>query len=268
MATDVFISHAAIDEELAAALKSHLQYCFSGLEVFVSSDPEDLQPGDLWIEKILEALKTARCVLAITTTRGLSRKWVWFESGRTWFNAAPLIPCCVGIIRKSQLPPPFSLLQALELDIANDVTALEKRLASILGTTARQGEPAAFAATMTRLDFRAEEKEKVKADPFAEEILAKIAKVVSTLSPAEQETVRHFVMFGQLTTSAARSYAVQAGVDMEKWSVPWALANKTGWLTQVAASKTNDAFEDSTYAINEQIRPHLKSFFSTSKGLQ
>lgn len=262
MATDVFISHAAIDEELAAALKSHLQHCFPTLGVFVSSDPEDLQPGDPWIEKILEALNTAKCVLALTTTRGLSRKWVWFESGRTWFIDVPLIPCCVGTIRKSELPAPFSSLQAIELDIANDVTALENRLASMLGLTASHGDGAAFAATMTRLDVRAEEKQKIKADPFAAEITQTIAKLMATLSPAERETIRHFVMFGQLTTRAARSYASEAGVDMERWSVPWALANKTGWLTLVAASKTNDAFEDSTYCINEQIRAHLKAFFS------
>lgn len=261
MATDVFISHAAVDEELAAALKRHLQRCFPGLGVFVSSDPEDLQPGDRWIEKILEALKEARCVLAITTTRGLSRKWVWFESGRTWFIDVPLIPCCVGTIRKSELPAPFSSLQALELDVANDVTALEKRLASIFGSTANHGEASAFAATFTRLDIRADEKQKVKADPFAARKGETIPKVMATLSLAERQTIRDFVAFGQLTTSAARSYAKQAGVDMEKWSVPWALANKTGWLTLVAASKTNDAFEDSTYAINEQIRPQLKAFF-------
>ena len=84
---------------------------------------------------------------------------------------------------------------------------------------------------------------------------------MATLSPAERETVRQFVAFGQMTTSAARMYANQSGVDMEKWSVPWALASKTGWLTLVVASKTNDAYEDSTYAINEQIRPYLRAFF-------
>lgn len=262
MATDIFISHAAVDEELAAVLKSHLQTCFPGLGVFVSSDPEDLQPGDRWIEKILEALKEARCVLVLTTGRGLSRKWVWFESGRTWFVNVPLIPCCAGTIRKSELPPPFSSLQALELDVPHDVTALEKRLASILSSPANPGEAAAFAATVTRVDLRADERQKVKSDPFLAEISERIGEVMATLSPAERKTIRDFVIFGQLTTSAARSYAVQARVDMERWSVPWALANKTGWLTLVSPSKTNDAFEDSTYAINEQIRPHLKAFFN------
>jgi len=137
MATDIFISHAAIDEELALALKRHLQLCFPEVSVFVSSDPEDLKPGDLWIEKILAALKTAKCVLAITTTRGLSRKWVWFESGRTWFNEVSLIPCCVGALRKTGLLSPFSSLQALELDIANDVTALEVRLATLFDLALR-----------------------------------------------------------------------------------------------------------------------------------
>ena len=131
----------------------------------------------------------------------------------------------------------------------------------ILGLTVSHGDASAFAATVTRLDVRADEKQKAKTDPFAAEIAESIAKRIETLSSAERQTIRDFVMFGQLTTSAARLYAKEAGVDMEKWSVPWALANKTGWLTLVAPSKTNDAFEDSTYAINEQIRPHLKAFF-------
>ena len=237
MAPNVFVSHAAVDEELAAALKSHLQRCFPGLGVFVSSDPEDLQPGNRWIDKILEALKEAKCVLAIMTTRGLSRKWVWFESGRTWFIDVPVIPCCVGTIRKSDLPAPFSSLQAIELDVANDVTTLEKQLALILGLTVSHGDASAFAATVTRLDGRADQKPKAKTDPFAAEIAGSIAQRIETLSSAERQTIRDFVMFGQLTTSAARLYAKEAGVDMEKWSVPWALANKTGWLTLVAPSK-------------------------------
>ena len=263
MATDIFISHAAVDEELAAALKNHLRYCFPELSVFVSSDPEDLQPGDQWIEKILEALKQAKCVLAITTTRGLSRKWLWFESGRTWFVDVPLIPCCIGTIRKSDLPAPFSTRQALELDMANDVMALESRIASIFAFTARHGQASAFAASITRLDVRADEKQKIVADSFAAEISIQIAQIMETLSPAEQQSIRDFAMFGQLTTNAAKLYANKTGVDMEKWSVPWALAQKTGWLTLVAPSTANDAFGDNTYAINEQIRPYLKAFFNT-----
>ncbi len=261
MAADIFISHAAIDEELALALKSHLQLCFPGLEIFASSDPEDLQPGDLWIEKILTALEVAKCVLAITTSRGLSRKWVWFESGRTWFNNVTLIPCCVGTPRKTELPPPFSLLQALEIDEAAGVAILQGKLASLLGLASKHAEAAALAATLTRLDIRAEEKQKFKMDPYAVEILETIGKVMRGLNYPEQQTIRQFVMFGQLSTAASKKMAAEAGLDMEKWSVPWSLAQRTGWLTHVAGGGNNDAYQDSVYAINGQIMPHLRAFF-------
>jgi hypothetical protein len=261
MATDIFISHAAIDEELALALKSHLQLCFPGLDIFASSDPEDLQPGDLWVDKILAALETAKCVLVITTTRGLSRKWVWFESGRTWFNSVPLIPCCVGTLRKTGLPPPYSFLQALEIDEAADVTLLQEKLASLLGLASKNAETAALAATLTRLDIRAEERQKFQRDHYAGEMLETIGNLMKTLNYTEQRTIRQFVMFGRLSTAASKTMAADAGLDMEKWSVPWSLARRTGWLTHVSGGGNNDANQDSVYAINEQISPHLKEFF-------
>jgi len=246
-------------------LKTHLQLCFPEIEIFVSSDPEDLQPGDLWIEKILAALKTAKCVLAITTTRGLSRKWVWFESGRTWYSNVPLIPCCVGTLRKTELPPPFSLLQALEIDEAAGVVALQGKLASLLGLSGNSVEAASLAATLTRLDIRAEEKQKVKMDPDAGEVLEIIGKGMKGLSFPEQQTIRQFVIMGQLSTAAARKMAVEAGLDMDKWKVPWSLAQSTGWLTLVSGGGNQDAYQDSVYAINEQIRPHLRAFFHSQQ---
>jgi hypothetical protein len=110
----IFLSHAAIDHEIALSLKRHLQTALPGADIFVSSDPEDLPLGDPWVQTILSALDTAKLVLALTTERGLSRKWVWFESGRTWFSDVPCIPCCLGKVRKDALPAPFSSLMADE----------------------------------------------------------------------------------------------------------------------------------------------------------
>jgi len=120
----IFVSHAALDYEIAVSMKEFITNAFPEVRVFVSSDPEDLMPGDEWVQKILNALKSAKVVLTVCTARGLGRKWVWFEAGRTWFTDVPLIPCCIGDIRKGNLPAPFAGLMALHIDESRDVAAL------------------------------------------------------------------------------------------------------------------------------------------------
>jgi hypothetical protein len=40
----IFISHAAVDHEIAFELKNNISATFSNVEIFVSSDPESLAP--------------------------------------------------------------------------------------------------------------------------------------------------------------------------------------------------------------------------------
>jgi hypothetical protein len=42
----IFISHAAVDEEIAGSIKEFIGKAFPRERVFVSSDPEDLKLGD------------------------------------------------------------------------------------------------------------------------------------------------------------------------------------------------------------------------------
>lgn len=59
VATDIFISHAAVDEEIALSLKSFLHAAYPKLDIFVSSDPGDIKPGDEWVKNILIALESS-----------------------------------------------------------------------------------------------------------------------------------------------------------------------------------------------------------------
>ena len=225
----IFISHAAVDEEIACSLKQHIEQVFPEQKVFVSSDPEDLKPGDEWVVKILQALKGAECVLALTTERGLGRRWVWFELGRTWFSEIKLIPCCIGKIRKSNLPAPFSERMAINIDETRDAAALFASLQEQFGKPARFLDYDELVQTMIRLDVRAEEKNKILEDPYASEILSDIERKMTSLSPAERETIRQFVKYGELSTAAARMSVKETGVDMGRWSVPSSLV-RTDWL--------------------------------------
>lgn len=112
----VFVSHAAVDEEIAMCLKSAMEEALPGIRIFVSSDPEDLKPGDPWVEVILSNLSQAELIIVLATQRGLSRKWVWYESGACWSRGVRVVPCCVGTLRKGELPAPFSSFQALNID--------------------------------------------------------------------------------------------------------------------------------------------------------
>jgi hypothetical protein len=125
----LFLSHAASDSEIALRLKETLEAAFSGLDVFVSSDPEDLPPGDPWVSTVLSNLREAFVVWVLATERGLNRKWVWFEAGAGWDRHDAFIPCCVGKIRKGTLPSPVGVPNVF---VKLEKTALRSVMSSML----------------------------------------------------------------------------------------------------------------------------------------
>jgi hypothetical protein len=157
-----FLSHAAMDEEMAQELKDVIESSFAGVDVFVSSDPEDLPPGNLWAETIRERLASAQMLLVLATARGLTRKWVWFETGAGWGRSLQIIPCCVGKVRKGELPPPFSWYQALNVDDESDLRLLLDSLGKVFGPPARLPDFSNIVSDLVRLDVRAEEREKLR----------------------------------------------------------------------------------------------------------
>ncbi|MBI5043902.1 MAG: toll/interleukin-1 receptor domain-containing protein [Nitrospirae bacterium] len=112
----IFLSHAAVDSGLAIYLKEILESYLKGLEVFCSSDPTDLPPGNKWPTEIQTALENADILLLLATSRSLSRPWIWFECGTFWFKNKKLIPLCLGQVRKNTLPTPLSERTAINLD--------------------------------------------------------------------------------------------------------------------------------------------------------
>jgi hypothetical protein len=257
----IFISHAAVDSEIAVALKDAISAEFPGVEIFVSSDPEDLAPGDPWIQKILDALDRAVVVLALTTERGLSRKWVWFESGRTWFTGVRLIPCSIGRTRKSALQPPFSFIQGLNIDLPEDLKNLFVSLAAILGKSKVGADFAPLASELIRLDLRAEIRQEVQKNPHAEELRAGIRKKMGQLPTVQKETIRQLLQYGELSSESAKTILRDCGQNMDKFFVLDALARDTGWLTQTyRAPNLNDQWQNA-YKVNEKLAPYLDEYF-------
>jgi hypothetical protein len=262
----IFISHAATDSEIASALKEAILASFSEAEVFVSSDPEDLSPGDPWIEKILDALRKSSIVLALTTERGLSRRWVWFESGRTWFSGVKIIPCCVGTVRKSSLPAPFSSIQGLNIDIPADLVNLFGSLSNLLGNPGPGADFKALSEELTRLDIRAEQRQLINDDPDASELRNEIKKKMVRLPRVQQETIRQVLLRGELNSLAAQTLVRESGQDMSKFYILDALARETGVLTSTyRAPSINEQWENA-YKINEKVAPYLREYFRENSG--
>lgn len=258
----IFVSHAAVDEEIAASVKQFIERALPAHKVFVSSDPGDLKPGDEWVAKILSALETASCILALTTERGLSRKWVWFETGRAWFTKVRLIPCCIGKVRKSGLPAPFSERQAINIDEESGVETLFGALREQFGSLAQPPDYAEFARTLIRLDVRAEERIKISQDPFVSQIMSDIERTMKMLTPAQRETIKQFAIYGELSTAGARLRVKETGVNMDQWSVPSHLITLTGWLISNTGNSTYDEMQQNVYSINPVVKPHLRAYFS------
>jgi hypothetical protein len=224
----IFISHAAIDREIALSIKSWLGQSSPMAEIFVSSDPEDLPLGDSWVETILVALKGAALVLALTTERGPSRRWVWFESGRTWFSGVPCIPCCLGKVRKSELPAPFHTLSSVNLDEIADVRRLMSECARKVGVLPAEVNIQAMVEELVRLDIRAEERQRAIEDPFSSELTQDVERVMRGFDSGTKEALRLLLKHGELTEQTAKGLVMQSGKLTNQSMFYFGLENRTG----------------------------------------
>jgi hypothetical protein len=258
----IFVSHAAIDHEIAQSLKDHLQTALPGADIFVSSDPEDLPLGDPWVQTILDALATAKLVLALTTERGLGRKWVWFESGRTWFSGVPCIPCCLGKVRKDALPAPFSSLQAMNLDEVDGLKTLIERCGEKLNVTTIKTELAKIAEELTRLDVRAEERQRTLIDPFSSEMIGEVEGTMKTLSPHERVALRLLLKYGDMTDRVNVHKVREKLASPSATNFLYGLHDRTGWLQRTQTSPfPNVSREQDAYAVLPRMRPYLITWF-------
>jgi hypothetical protein len=112
----LFVSFVHEDEKPASAVQDLLQTELNLRdEVFLSSDKSQIYAGDLWLQKIKEALSAAEIVILMLSLRSVARPWVNFEAGAAWLANKALIPVCYGKLSKAALPHPYSGIQALNL---------------------------------------------------------------------------------------------------------------------------------------------------------
>jgi hypothetical protein len=258
----IFLSHASVDTEIARSLKRHLETVLPGAEVFVSSDPEDLKLGDPWVSKILLALERAKLVLTLTTQRGLNRKWVWFEAGRTWFSPVPCVPCCLGEIRKSSLPAPFESLQAMNLDEVADLKCLVSRAAHELHIPESTADWAMITEELIRLDIRAEERQRTIQDPFSSELRQEVEQEMGRLDSGSKEVLRMLLKYGELSERVAENKVRESGKYTNQTILLFGLADHTGWLEKTKSSPfPNVSRDEDCYKLVGQVQPYLAAWF-------
>jgi len=164
----IFLSHAAKDQDIAIYLKKIIEEAIPGSKVFVSSDTEDLRPGDEWVKTIRQNLREAKMLLLLATKRGLARPWVWYETGSAWSREIRMIPCCLGNMRKSGLSAPFSSYQALNADEAGDFKNLLTEIGRELGLPVRLPKMESVVSQLQALERAAHESNagKTETDPI------------------------------------------------------------------------------------------------------
>lgn len=127
----VFISHVHEDAAIAMAIRNWIDDALLGsVRFFVSSDNRSLPPGTDWPREMKVALAEASIVLVLVSPASADRHWIYFEAGAAYVREVPTVPVCVAGAEISELQPPLSLLQAIELP---DSEASER----LLGLVAR-----------------------------------------------------------------------------------------------------------------------------------
>lgn len=117
----IFISHIHEEAALGAVMKEWLSDVFrgSGVNVFLSSDKQDLPAGRKWLDVIEKQISEAGVMISLLSQKSLARPWVNIELGAAWIRGVPIIPFCHSDQKVGALPKPFDAFTALTLDDAD-----------------------------------------------------------------------------------------------------------------------------------------------------
>src|SRR4030043_220019 len=139
----IFISHASEDKTLALMIKSLFESLNNDISVFCSSDIKDIEGGQLWFEKIMDALYNSKVCISLLTPNSIYRPWVIFESGGSYVLSKRdsdnfrMFPVCAYGLNATDFREkgPFAFIQARHLKNKNDILILCKEIGKIFGNS-------------------------------------------------------------------------------------------------------------------------------------
>jgi hypothetical protein len=138
----IFVSHAADDSDSVNQLVKVLRAAFPPANVFYSSSPESLRPGDVWWEQIRTMLDGASLVVACISRWSHQRPWIMFEAGAALGRNRTVVPVILDDLPFSELQPPLSMFQAIRFSEDN-LPILVTRIADEIGIVPQMVEATA-----------------------------------------------------------------------------------------------------------------------------
>ena len=141
---DLFLSHAAVDKDLAQFLEQALKAAIPEVAVFRTTRLDSIPAGKAWLEVIHQRLRTADLILVLLTPSSVRRPWISFETGAAWMRDVVLVPGVAGMA-KTEVPEPLRSLQLRSLDDVEEAAEAVRELGGTLK------DPDTFAAAVNAL---------------------------------------------------------------------------------------------------------------------
>ena len=131
---NIFVSFIHEEERVASNVKAFIPLILGQtVDTFMSSDKNAIYAGEDWMKRIFEELGTAKVLVSMLSPVSVQRPWINFEAGAAWMRDAKVIPVCIGGLTINQLPKPYSILQAVEIDTHEGAYYLLSSIAHHLG---------------------------------------------------------------------------------------------------------------------------------------
>ena len=149
----VFLSHINEESDLATIIRDQVANDFLGMiDVFQSSSPKSIPPGQRWLDRIDQNLQQAEVVILLCSEKSVMRPWLNFEAGAGWIKNVPVIPICHSGMQPSHLPLPLNLLNGITASNPDGWNHLYEVLATRLGSAVPALKSNEFLADVERFE--------------------------------------------------------------------------------------------------------------------
>lgn len=151
----VFISHIHEEREIANEFKKLIEDSFLGMiDVFVSSNEQNIEMGQRWLDNITGALKQASVEILLCSPKSVERPWINFEAGAGWIKDIPVIPLCHSGMSPSQLPVPLNMLQAAKASETSSLKLVFPVLANAIGSATPNVDFTNFVESVRKFEIK------------------------------------------------------------------------------------------------------------------
>lgn len=124
----IFLSHAAVDVQLAEYVETSFRKASSAIDVFRTSRVGQIPSGFEWFSHIGQQLRAATRYVVLLTPASQGRPWVSFETGAAWMTGRKLVPVLGAGLTSSDVIEPLRNLQLLSLESSEQAAQIFREL--------------------------------------------------------------------------------------------------------------------------------------------